>query len=801
MPNDTQHTSVEKLRSAWTGFKERVGKYILSVFKKKASESVVVKQHDLTDCGAACLASVAAHHGLKIPIARIRQYASTDQKGTNVLGLVEAAEKLGLTAKAVKGPLESIYEFPFPLIAHVIIDGKLQHYVVVYGASQKDKKISVMDPAHGAMIDYTEVDFAKIWTSGIAVMLSPMEKFQPGDKTVSVFERFVFLLRPHKTQLVQVFCGAVVYTLLGLATSIYIQKIMDNVLPDANQNLLNLLSVLMIAVLVIQTIINYTRTILTIKTGQQIDARLILGYYKHLLSLPQQFFDSMRVGEIISRMNDAVKIRVFINDVLVGFAVNVFILLFSFLMMFTSYWKLGLIMLTVVPLYAAIYVYSNRVNKKTQRMLMEDSADLQAQLVESINSVGTIKRFGLESYANIKTENRFVKLLRTIYTSSINTLSVNRSTGFVSGLFVVILLWAGSTFVLNHSITPGELLAFYALMGYFTSPVISLIGMNKTIQDAVIAADRLFEIMDLEREANENKMELKPEMVGDIIFKEVSFRYGTRANVFENLNLLIPKGKVSAVVGESGSGKTTLLSLLQNIYPVQSGKIMLGDYDLTYLDNASLRRVVSVVPQKVDLFAGDVIENIAVGEFEPDMQKIVNICQLTGSIEFIEGLSAGFKTFLGENGANLSGGQRQRIAIARALYRDPEILILDEATSALDSLSEQSVQDAINELRNQGKTIIIIAHRLSTIMSADKIIVMHKGEVIEEGTHDELLKKKARYSAMWEQQFPKLTKSAPNVSKTESVSKPRLKRKTSDQKMLESVTGASGIKSNPKTKK
>jgi ABC-type bacteriocin transporter len=800
MPDENTQEPLQEKGSAWTRFKKRISAWILSLFKKKTSESVVIKQHDLTDCGAACLASIGAHHGLKIPIARIRQYASTDQKGTNILGLVEAAEKLGMTAKAVKGPMESMYEFPLPLIAHVVIDGKLQHYVVVYAASQKDKKITVMDPAHGAMIDFTEDDFAKIWTSGIVVMLSPMEKFQAGDKTISVFERFLFLLRPHKTQLIQVFCGAVVYTLLGLATSIYIQKIMDNVLPDANQNLLNLLSMLMIAVLVIQTIINYTRTILTIKTGQQIDARLILGYYKHLLSLPQQFFDSMRVGEIISRMNDAVKIRVFINDVLVGFAVNIFILLFSFLMMFTSYWKLGLIMLTVVPLYAAIYVYSNRINKKTQRMLMEDSADLQAQLVESINSVGTIKRFGLESYANIKTENRFVKLLRTIYASSINTLSVTRSTGFVSGLFVVILLWAGSTFVLNHSITPGELLAFYALMGYFTTPVISLIGMNKTIQDAVIAADRLFEIMDLERESNENKMELKPEMVGDILFKDVSFRYGTRANVFENLNLSIPKGKVTGVVGESGSGKTTLLSLLQNIYPLQSGKIMLGDYDLSYVDNASLRRVVSVVPQKVDLFAGDVIENIAVGEFEPDMQKIINICQLTGSIEFIEGLSGGFKTFLGENGANLSGGQRQRIAIARALYRDPEILILDEATSALDSLSEQSIQDAIDELREQGKTIIIIAHRLSTIMSANKIIVMHKGELMEEGTHDELLKKKARYASMWEQQFPKITKTVAHPKKQNEPVERETRTKRVAKNELETVSGGAGIKSKKKQK-
>jgi ABC-type bacteriocin transporter len=741
----------EKLLSLGTGIQQ----WFDGLFTKKKKDAILIKQHDLTDCGAACLASVCANFGLHIPIARIRQYASTDQKGTNVLGLVEAANQLGLSAKAVKGPIESIYEFPFPAIAHVVIDNKLQHYVVVYKADKKSKRIEFMDPAHGTMNNYSEEEFSNIWT-GIMVLLSPMEKFEQGDQTVSVAQRFLFLIKPHKAQLYQVLLGAAVFTLLGLSTSIYLQKILDNVLPDANQNLLNLLSLIMIGILVVQIIINYTRSIITIKTGQQIDARLILGYYKHLLNLPQQFFDSMRVGEVISRMNDAVKIRVFINEVLVTFAVNVFILIFSFFLMFTSYWKLALVMLTVIPFYAAVYYYSNKVNRKTQRKLMEDSADLQAQVVESINSVGTIKRFGLEKFANVKTENRFIKLLGTIYTSATNSVSIGNAGSFISGIFVVVLLWTGATFVLKHSITPGELLSFYALMGYFTGPVISLIGMNRTIQDALIAADRLFEIMDLEREPNENRIKLEKDMMGDIHFKDVNFRYGTRATVFEKLNLHIPKGKVTAIVGESGSGKTTLLSLLQNIYPLQSGNIFIGDYDLQYLNNESLRTLVSVVPQKVDLFSGDVVDNIAVGEFDPDMKRIISICQMTGTLEFIEQLPNGFKTHLGENGASLSGGQRQRLAIARALYKDPEILILDEATSALDSLSEQRIQEAIQELRNSEKTIIIIAHRLSTIMNADKIVVMHKGEVVEEGEHEELLYQKGKYYDMWEQQFPVL---------------------------------------------
>lgn len=712
---------------------------------------VTLKQHDLTDCGAACLASISAHYGLRLPIARIRQYASTDQKGTNILGLVEASKKLGFSAKAVKGEAGAVMEVPVPSIAHVIVRNQLQHYVVVYKADKDGVK--VMDPGKGTM-ELMPLEEFNAMSTGIFLLLAPESDFRTGDEKVSVIQRFTYLVQPHRSMLVQVMFGAVIFTLLGFASSIYLKKIIDNVIPDGNQNLLNLLSVIMIVILLAQIFINRTRTILTIKTGQQIDARLILGYYKHLLRLPQSFFDTMRVGEIISRMNDAVKIRTFINDVLVTFFVNVFILIFSLVLMFTSYWKLGLIMFTVLPAYAVVYVLSNRLNKRTQRRLMEDSADLQAQLVESVQTVGTIKRFGLEDFANVKTETRFIRLLRSVFDSATNNLWVSNAGTFVSGMFTIILLWTGTTFVLNNQLSPGELLAFYAIVGYFTGPVISLIGMNNTMQQALIAADRLFEIMDLEREEEEGKTELTREMMGDIRFRDVAFRYGTRTTVFEKLNLSIAKGSVTAVVGESGSGKTTLLSLLQNIYPLMSGHITMGEMDTRYISSESLRRLVSVVPQQIDLFSGTVLENIAVGEYEPDIQPIIEICRTIGILEFIENLPNGFKTQLGENGASLSGGQRQRIAIARALYKDPEILILDEATSALDSLSEQSVQKAVLGLRDRGKTVVLIAHRLSTVLKADKIIVMKAGEVIEEGNHETLLNRRGAYYTMWEQQFP-----------------------------------------------
>ena len=710
-----------------------------------------VKQHDITDCGAACLASIAAHYRLKLPISRIRQMAGTDKKGTNVLGLLKAAEKLGFTAKGVKGKVESIPKIPLPAIAHTIVDKVLHHYVVIYKATEKS--VEIMDPREGKLRRLKMEEFAKQWT-GVLVLMVPNEDFQKMNLKISNFTRFLYLLRPHKSILLQSLFGAIIYTLLGLSTSIYIQKITDHVLVDGNRNLLNLLSLAMVFILFFQIFIGVVKTIFILRTGQKIDARLILGYYKHLLKLPQRFFDTMRVGEIISRINDAVKIRQFINDTLITLIVNIFIIVFAFGLMFVYNWKLALIIALILPLYLLTYTITNRLNKKQERKIMVNSAEVESQLVESLNSVKTIKQFGLEDHANLKTETRFVNLLRSVYTSGLNSVFSSNTSEFLSRSFTIILLWVGSYFVIDRLITPGELLSFYALIGYFTGPAITLVGMNKTIQNALIAADRLFEIMDLEREEESNQVALTRDMVGDIQFENVSFSYGTRTEVFREFSLSIERGRITAIIGESGSGKSTLTYLLQKLYPLSEGLIRIGKYNLRYVSNKSLRGLTGVVPQQLNIFSGNVVENIAVGELEPDMEKVINVCSQLHLLEFIEQLPNGFHTWLGENGASLSGGQKQRLAIARALYKEPEILILDEASSNLDSESEHYVKQVIYNLRDQGKTVILIAHRLSTLSGADKIVVLEKGKVKEEGTHEALYERKGKYYQLWQKQIP-----------------------------------------------
>lgn len=709
----------------------------------------IVKQHDIRDCGAACLSSIGSYFGIHLPIAKIRQLAHTDKRGTNLLGLIEGAEKMGLIAKGVRAPLEALSEIPTPTIAHVILEGQLQHFVVIYKV-EKDT-IHVMDPGEGKMKTYSVEDFAKIW-SGVLVLVEKAENFVSKNEKTSNFQRFIELIAPHKVVLSQALFGAIVFTLLGLCMSIYIQKITDYVLVDGNSNLLNLLSVIMIVVILLQAYIGSKKSIFVMKTGQLIDARLILGYYKHLLRLPQRFFDTMQIGEITSRINDAVKIRAFINDVAIDMVVNIFIVIFSFSLMFIYNWKLAVIMLIIIPLYALIYFLINRYNKKVERRLMENSAELQTQLVESITHVRTIKEFSLEDFSDGKTENKFIKLLFTIYKSGLNSVFAETSTQFLASIFTVVLMWSGASFVLKGDITPGELFSFYALIGYFTSPVASLIGMNKTVQNAMIASDRLFEIMDLEREKTENKITLNRENFTDIVFENVSFRYGTRLDVFENFNAKIKANTITAIVGESGSGKTTLFALLQNLYPITEGQVTIGDYDVRNIDVQSLRSFVGIVPQQVNLFSGNIIENIALGDPFPNMQRIHDISKELGITDFVEKLPYGFETQVGENGATLSGGQKQRIAIARALYKDPQLLLLDEATSALDTASEHIVKQTIEKFKQKGRTVLVIAHRLSTIAHADTILVMEKGLLVEEGTHQELLQKQGLYHSLWNKQ-------------------------------------------------
>ncbi len=709
---------------------------------------VCVKQRDVTDCGAACLVSIAGSYGYQFSVSKIRQIAGTDKRGTSMLGMVEAAQRMGFKAKAVRASTEVICQIPLPSIAHVLLENGLQHFVVLYRI--KERQLVYMDPGTGSLVKTNLDAFTKIWT-GVLLLLEPSVSISNTTVTINTKQRLYHLLFSNRSLLLQGFIGALVYTLLGLSVSIYIQKLVDTILVDGDLGLLNLISVIMIVLLCVQQYTGTFKTLLGLQVGQRMDATLITNYLHHLLRLPQFFFDTMRTGEVLSRINDAVMIRNFISDTIMQVVVNSLILLCSFLLMFFYNTKLALWMLVLLPVYLLLYFLSNKINKYWQRKLMEKSAAMETELVGTLQASATIKRFGLEHVMLEKNETSLIALLRTIYDTSLRNIAVSSFAEFVTKLFTLLILWMGSILVIERSLTPGTLLSFYSIIGYFTGPVLVLIGSTKSFQEAIIAADRLFEIMELEtEEASQIGRYQVSFKAGDIVFDKVSFRYGSRQIVFDDLSFQVALGSCIGIAGESGTGKSTLLHLLLRLYPIQNGQIQIAETDINDISLTELREKIAVVPQETDILSGSIVENICLNQ-PVDMDRVIQLSQQVGLDIFIRSLPDGYHTVLQEQGTDLSGGQKQKIGIIRALYRQPSILLLDEATASLDSISEFMVQECLQYYRQRGITIIIVAHRLTTLQFCDEILVLQQGKLMERGSHAYLIQQQGMYATMWNQ--------------------------------------------------
>lgn len=687
------------------------------------------RQHDFTDCGAACLVSICRYYGLHISISQVRSMAGTDQQGTSIMGLLEASKKLGFDARGVKGFRESLFKIPKPALAHVVLKNGRHHYVVI--CRVKRKFIQIMDPANGKIKRLAWPEFLAIW-NGILLILLPSDSFETGTTTKKVWPWFWKLLKPHYAILIQAIMGSLLYTLLGFSTSVFIKNITDKVLVFGDLWLLKTMGVAMIVILFLQLSLSIFKDVFIIRIGQEIDARLVLGYQNHLFLLPQRFFDTMKIGEIISRIGDAIKIRMFISHTVMSLTVNVFIVILSYLLILYYNWKIGLFLLSMIPLYVLVYLLTDRFNRKTERTVMEASARLESHLVESLQGIRTLKFFGAESNVLRKTEVKFLSLLKASYRSSLNQVFAQSSSFGIQNLFTTGLLWIGSFYVLESQLTAGELLSIYAILGYLTGPVSAVITSNKSIQNALIATDRLFEITELDTDQSRQGVSLSENRSGDIVFNQIEFNYKPGLKVLDQFSATIRAGEITAIKGESGSGKSTLLNLLQRAYPIEKGTIKIGGTDLRYISEASLKKVISAVPQNIELFSGTIAENIALGDANVDLKRVLKIINLLEMEDFIENLEHGCHTLIGEDGVNLSGGQRQRVAIARALYRKPQILLLDEPSSSLDRQSEKSMIRAMHSLKNEGKTVILVTHRQTTLAEADRILFMEKGKLTQE---------------------------------------------------------------------
>lgn len=680
-----------------------------------------VRQRDSSDCGAACIVSICAFYGRRLSVARARHYASTGIQGTTVLGILEAMAALGMTAKAIKALPCMLSTLPLPAIAHIRTADQAGHYVVL--ARAKAQGVNIMDPATGRFRRMPSDIFAQSWT-GVLILATPAREHQ---STVikSTVRRLTELAFPDRYLLFISVLAAGLLSILGLSTSFYLQQLVDIALAGNGTRLLDLFSLLMIGLVFVQLGCGVSRDFLALKCGRRINSRLILEYYDHLLHLPQSFFDRMQVGEIISRINDAVRISIFINEVAIGFILNGLTVIFTIIVMLVRHWELALLVLVVFPVYLLLFFINDRLSRIWQRRLMAAGAAFDAQLAETLAAAGTVKKMALEADVQSKTAGKLAAVLNTAHRFSSRQIGIQHGAGFTTRLLTVLLLWAGCYFVVGGSLTRGELFAFFALTGYLTSPVLELLGAGKLVRDTQIAAERLFEIMELDREQN-GSTQIAGTISLNIIFREVTFGYGGAKPVLQNVNLCIPEGSFIGITGQSGAGKSTFAALMQKIYLPTSGSITLNGTDIRELDNRSLRNRIAVVPQHTDLFSGSLAENIAIGTAGTgiDINRIRDICGRLGILDFIDRLPEGLETIPNSPTYSLSGGERQRLAIARALYRRPAVLILDEATSALDAEAEKEVMQTLEWYNKKGGTVIAIAHRASVLSNCRHVYTL-----------------------------------------------------------------------------
>jgi len=728
----------------------------------------LIKQHDEKDCGAACLAMICKTYGLHMSISELREMTNTDINGTTVYGIVFAAQKLGFDTRALTGSYEDFFcalnagEIKLPIICLALIN-EIQHFIIISKISSE--VVTVYDPAKGKKKLSTK-SLEEIWLGAI-IQFKPNELFTPNNKSRNEYTKYFRIIRSQSKLFGLVLVISLVLSFISLICSFIYEYIingvlsMDSATTDAaerskgvldsiinsflsNSDISTRIAYVSIIVLLFYLIYsggNLLRGYFFARLSKRIDLELVIEYYRHIIDLPVRVYATRKNGELLSRINDTAKVREAISNATLSILTDSIRVITLGIILCLLSLKLSIVVFSFLFIYIIVFFVFRKPIKNYNQVSMENSAQLTAYVKETLDGIETVKLLNSQEYVKSKNSNIFVDTINSLFKGSIIQNAQSTVVTMLTSICAIIILWFGTYEVLNNLISLGTLITYVSISTLLFEPVKNLINLQPSIQAAVVAADRLNDLLEIEIE----KTGGTDFSYGDLSVEKLTFRYGVGPTIISDISLSISKGSCIAIIGESGSGKTTLAKLFLGLYDGYEGSIQMAHIEVSEINKQILRDRVGYISQDVFFFSDTIYNNIRLGDLQISDEAVQEACKNCQLNDFIDSLPFGYNTILEERGTNLSCGQRQRLAIARALVRKPDILIFDEATSNLDTLSATSIEKTIKSLNQEGTTCIIITHRLNTIKRCDTILVMDNGRIIEEGTHLELMENRAKY--------------------------------------------------------
>lgn len=704
-----------------------------------------VEDEKTIDSGLYCFVTIARFHGVNADPEQLKHVLALGPEGMAEMQILRAAKELGLKSKATHLSFEKLSKMTLPAIV-----GMNQGGFIILAKMDDESRLLVLLPGENSPKIINEESFKQQWNNRIILLTPRMGR----DRNVAFgIKWFIPDILKYKKHLIEVLVAVLTLQILGLFFPIIIQVVIDKVLVHHGVTTLDVLAIGLAIIVIFETVLSIAKSYIFTHTTSRIDVMLGARLFRHLLTLPLRYFETRRVGDTIARVRELENIRQFLTGTPLTSVLDVmFIFVYVAVMIFYSP-TLTWVVLASLPIFAAVSaivtpLFRQRLNEK-----FDFGAESQSYLVEAVTGVQTLKSLAIEPEVQKKWEGMLANYTKASFRTNLLAGNAGAIGQFVQKSFDIAVLWLGARLVMDGSLSVGQLIAFRMLSARVSGPVLRLVQLWQDFQQASISIKRLGDIFNTKSEPTFDSSKARlPFIKGYIRFEKVRFRYRVdSAEVIRDMSFEIRPGMVVGIVGRSGSGKSTISKLIQRLYIPEAGKILIDGVDISLADPSWLRRQIGVVLQENFLFNASVKDNIAIHNPTANMAEIIRVAKIAGAHTFILELPEGYDTMVGERGTSLSGGQKQRIAIARALLTDPRILIFDEATSALDYESESIIQRNLKMIC-QGRTVIIIAHRLSTIKDAHKIMAIDRGQLVEFGSHEELLQKKGLFYYLHSQQ-------------------------------------------------